>query len=377
MKKILLPCIAIIAFVSGLQRLAAQPSALYKWFDPASSPFSVIEGRGWQQNELAAPYDRLPQKMEQLVRPPVWGLSHNTAGEYINFKTNATTIVIRYKVAGNQAMPHMPATGVSGVDLYAKDQNGKWQWARGGYRFGDTIEYRFNNLPLFAVKAMCRLYLPLYNTVTWMNIGVPSDAEFAVLPASKEKPVVLYGTSIMQGACASRPGLAWPNILGRKLNKPIINLGFSGNGQLEDALISLMNETDAQLFVLDCMPNLSNRTKFSKEEVRQRIMTAVKSLRSKHAAMPILLTEHSGGLKDADMDSSLTNEFKSTSMILSTTFHEMVQAGIPHIYLLTDEAIGLGPESTVDGIHPNDIGMMQYAIAYEKIIRKILLQAKK
>lgn len=220
MKKILLPCIAIIAFVSGLQRLAAQPSALYKWFDPASSPFSVIEGRGWQQNELAAPYDRLPQKMEQLVRPPVWGLSHNTAGEYINFKTNATTIVIRYKVAGNQAMPHMPATGVSGVDLYAKDQNGKWQWARGGYRFGDTIEYRFNNLPLFAVKAMCRLYLPLYNTVTWMNIGVPSDAEFAVLPASKEKPVVLYGTSIMQGACASRPGLAWPNILGRKLNKP-------------------------------------------------------------------------------------------------------------------------------------------------------------
>ncbi|WP_204331207.1 SGNH/GDSL hydrolase family protein [Proteus mirabilis] len=50
---------------------------------------------------------------------------------------------------------------------------------------------------------------------------------------------------------------------------------------------------------------------------------------------------------------------------------------MPHIYLLTDEAIGLGPESTVDGIHPNDIGMMQYAIAYEKIIRKILLQAKK
>ncbi len=353
------------------QDLIAQQATVYQWFDPAASTLPVIGGRGWQDG-LGASYDRLPQKMEKLVRLPLWNLSHNTAGEYIDFKTTATTIVVKYKVTGNQAMPHMPATGVSGVDLYAKDIHGNWQWARGSYRFGDTIEYRFTHLLPPGKEARFRLYLPLYNTISWMNIGVPADALFAAIPVSSEKPIVVYGTSIMQGACASRPGLAWTGILGRKINKPVVNLGFSGNGQLETPLIDLMNEIDAAVFVLDCMPNLTNRTRFSKEEVQQRIVAAVKDLRAKHAATPILLVEHCGGLAGSDMDSTMTNEYSNASLLLSETFHNLVKEGATHIYLLTSKAIGFDTESTVDGTHPNDRGMMQYAVAYEKIIREIM-----
>lgn len=102
-----------------------------------------------------------------MVRPAVWDLGRNSAGEYISFKTSATSLVVRYKVTGSMAMPHMPSTGVSGVDLYARDVNGVWQWARGIYHFGDTIEYRFDNLSLSAKEEEFRLYLPLYNTVSW------------------------------------------------------------------------------------------------------------------------------------------------------------------------------------------------------------------
>ncbi len=362
-------------FVCNWQSLYAQTTSSLKWFDPAASSFPVIEGRGWH-TALAKPYDRLPAKAEKTVRTDVWRLSQNTAGEYISFKTNATSIVVRYKVTGGQAMSHMPATGVSGVDLYARDVNGQWRWAKANYRFGDTCEYRFSNLSLSAKEEEFRLYLPLYNTVSWMNIGVNAAATFTAFAVSNEQPIVVYGTSIMQGACASRPGLAWTNILGRKIDRPIINLGFSGNGQLEQPLIDLMNEQDAKLFVLDCMPNLHDKKEFSKEEIQQLIKTSVNGLQAKHPQTPILLVEHCCKLAVTNMDTALVNKYKWVSDILTASFDSMQKSGIKNIFLLTGEAIGFDAESTVDGTHPNDIGMMKYATAYENIIGKIFKEEK-
>ncbi len=346
-----------------------------KWFDPANSSFAVIDGRGWQ-NELAYPYDRLSLKAEKMVSTALWNLSHNTAGCYINFKTSASTIVVRYKAKGNLAMPHMPATGVSGVDLYARDIDGNWQWARGTFSFGDTIEYRFSNLSLSSKEDEFRLYLPLYNTVSWMSIGVSAETSFNFIPISNELPIVAYGTSIMQGACATRPGLAWTNILGRNLDRSIINLGFSGNGQLEKPVIDLISEIDAQLYILDCMPNLVDSNKFSREEIQQRIFSSVHGLQGKHPETPVLLTEHCCGVPKTEMDTSLLKKYKWSSNVLAEAFAILKKDGVKNIYLLTDEAIGFNEENTVDGTHPNDIGMMKYAKAYEKIIREILKEEK-
>lgn len=344
-----------------------------KWFNPIESNYPVIEGRGWQ-TDLANPYDRLPAKAEKTVRTAVWDLSKNTAGEYLNFKTSSKTIIIRYVVKGNLSLPHMPSTGVSGIDLYARDVNGIWQWAKGSFRFGDTCEYKFTNLALSAKEEEFRLYLPLYNTVSWLTIGVPANASFNAYELSNEQPIVLYGTSIMQGGCASRPGLAWANILGRKIDRPIINLGFSGNGQLEQPLIDLMNEQQAKLFVLDCMPNLSDKQKFA--DLPNRITNAISSLQSKHPQTPILLTEHCCGAAITNMDTAMINKYQWSSNMLSATYDSLIKNGVKNIYLLTTSAIGFDAESTVDGTHPNDIGMMKYAEAYEQIIRKIFNETK-
>ena len=216
------------------------------------------------------------------------------------------------------------------------------------------------------------MFLPLYNTIKWLNIGVTAKSTFSLLPVNNEPALVLYGTSIMQGACASRPGLAWTNILGRKLNMPISNLGFSGNGRLEPPLIDLMNETNAKLFVLDCQPNLRDRKVYTEEDIRHRIISSVRSLQSKHPQTPILLVEHSRGLPFVNMDTALSLKYQWTSKILANTFSTLKRDGVKNIYLLTATDIGFERESTTDGTHPNDIGMIKYADAYEKKIRKIL-----
>ncbi|MHA4847322.1 SGNH/GDSL hydrolase family protein [Flavitalea antarctica] len=363
-------CLFLVILLASWKTCFSQSPENYKSWDPAASKVPVIDGRAWH-NELAMPYDRLPAKAEKTVRPEVWRLSHNSAGEYIRFRSDASEIVIRYKVTGNKSMNHMPATGVSGVDLYALDVNGNWHWVRGSFSFGDTVVYKFNNFFSTIPVKEFRLYLPLYNTPEWMKIEVPTNNTFDPIPVSDEKPIVLYGTSIMQGACASRPGLAWGNILGRRLGKKVINLGFSGNGRLEQPLIDLINETDASLFVLDCQPNLHDRKTYTANEISERIRTSVTNMRKAHPQTPVLLVEHCCGLPGVNMDTSFISRYSWTSDILSNTFKLLKGSGVKNIYLLTADDIGFDSESTVDGTHPTDIGMMKYAQAYEKVIRKI------
>jgi lysophospholipase L1-like esterase len=346
---------------------------LYKWWNAGTTNI-IVEGQAWQKG-LANQFDRLPQRVKDEVSPALWNLSQNNAGEYIRFKTNAAEIIVRYGVSGALSMPHMPSTGVSGVDLYAKNTDGTWSWAPGKYSFRDTIEYHYNNLAPGNAEEFY-LYLPLYNTVKWFSIGVPQKATFDLQPATNRKPIVVYGTSIVQGACASRPGLAWTSILGRKLNRTIINLGFSGNGKLEKSIIDLMTEIDAEVYVLDCIPNLTANYKLSDEEIKRRINDAVKELQSKKSA-PIILVEHSGGAAKNYLDTARATEYKNSSQLLADAFAGLKKQGIKNIYLLTGKEIGIDINGTVDGLHPNDIGMMAYANAYENILKKILRTTKK
>src|SRR5262252_9836744 len=73
-----------------------------------------IEGQGWKDVKL--PFDRLPAKAEKLVRKEVWGLSQHAAGIAVRFQTDAREISARWTLTSkNLALPHMPATGVSGL----------------------------------------------------------------------------------------------------------------------------------------------------------------------------------------------------------------------------------------------------------------------
>lgn len=363
----------LITFLFSLFTFFTSAQTKLVWWKPSDSSFPVIDGQAWS-NEMRDTIQRFPPRAEANVRKAVWNLSRNSAGLSIRFVSNADQIVVRYKVTGAINMPHMPSTGVSGVDLYGIDSDGNWQWANGKYSFKDTVQYVFAQLRpndnYHKLGREYRLFLPLYNSVRNLEIGVPEGSLFKVLPQRLEKPIVVYGTSIAQGACATRPGMAWTNILSRKLDRTVINLGFSGNGRLEKEVVALMNEIDAKVFVLDCLPNLIVPI-VDHQELQKRIVESVKALRAKHPNTPILLTDHDGYTEGYLMPHRQPL-FEDANKDLHAAMTQLANEKITSVYSLPISDINIDHEGMVDGTHPNDIGMMRYAEAYEKKLREIM-----
>ncbi|WP_353133861.1 SGNH/GDSL hydrolase family protein [Pseudopedobacter sp.] len=339
------------------------------WNNPQNHTQNIVQGTGWPK-ELKGTYNRLPERIKPEARKPVWNLSLQSAGNYIEFKSDAKYLEVKYIVEKKDyAMPHMPSTGVSGLDLYLKNGD-SWLWEPGKYNFKDTITYKFDNIDITQERVF-RLYLPLYNQVTWLEIGSPKGKKFTFLPLNPDKPIVVYGTSIAQGACASRPGLAWTSLLGRYMNQNIINLGFSGNGILDKPIVDIISEIDAKLFILDNMPNLDDSSRFPESDVKERVFYAIQKIRKNHPKTPILLTQHSGGNTALVIEKQRNDAFHRINDIILKCYTE-VRKSDNNIYFLNTKSINMGIDSTVDGLHPNDIGMVEHAKAYEKLISQIL-----
>ena len=325
-----------------------------------------VEGKGWTNTNRY--YSRLPGKAEGIVREPVWNLSQHSAGMTVRFATDAQAIHVKYTLFSDRlAMPHMPATGVSGLDLYARDTEGIDRWAAVVFPREQEIEQPIAE-KMRAGQRQYTIYLPLYNGVETLEIGTEEGVLFEPVAPRDEKPIVFYGTSIMHGACASRPGLAIPAILGRRLNRPTINLGFSGNGRMEPEVGALLAELDPCAFAIDCLPNMNE------EMITERAVPLIKQLRSTHPGTPILLVE----------DRSFTNtrffperehRHRTNRMALRAAFQQLQEEGIDHLfYLQGEDLLGRDGEAATDGSHPNDLGMVRYADAYEPALRALLQQ---
>ena len=335
------------------------------WYDPQ---LWGVEGRGWQQT--ARYYDRLPSRAEDSVRGAVWDLSRHSAGMTVRFQTAATDIHVRYRLLLSRlAMPHMPATGVSGVDLYVRDAAGVDRWLTVSMPQAQKVQSKLVggvDPAAGGAKRLFTLYLPLYNGVEELEIGVPTGAEFSPEPPRSEKPLVFYGTSIMHGACASRPGMSITGILGRRLNRPVINLGFSGNGRMEKEVGNFLAEVDAAVYVVDCLPNMQAA------EIRQRAVPLVEQLRRARPETPILLVEdRTYGY--AHLRKASRQRQRESRLALREALGRLAAAGLSRLYYLSGSGLlGSDGEATTDGSHPNDLGMVRYADAYEPILREIL-----
>ena len=325
-----------------------------------------VEGKGW--NETKKFFDRLPAKAEGFVRDQVWNLSRDSAGMCFRFVSDSPNIYVRYELSRESlSMTHMAATGHSGVDLYAQDGMGIDRWVavvRPGKQKMDTTLAK----DLAPGSRRYTLYLPLRNGVESLEIGVVRGQSFTALSPRNEKPIVFYGTSIMHGACASRPGMAFPSILGRRLRRPIINLGFAGNGRMEIEVGSLLVELNPCVFVIDCLPNMNEST------VSERAIPLVKKIRETHEKTPILLVEDRS-FTSTRFFPARKQRHQKNRIALKNAFKELQNLGIKNIFYLDgDNLLGQDGEAATDGSHPSDLGMVRYADAYEPALRAILRQ---
>ncbi len=326
-----------------------------------------LEGQGW--TDVKEPFDRFPAKAEKLVRPPVWGLSRHSTGLCVRFVTEATTLHAQWTVTNkNLAMPHMPATGVSGLDLYVRMPTGKWQWVANGRPTAPTTSTRLADR-IFEGEKEFLLYLPLYNGVSSVEIGLPKGATLRkadAYPADRAKPIVFYGTSITQGGCASRPGMVHTSILGRRFQRPTINLGFSGNGTLDLPIASLLGELDAAVYVLDCLPNLSP------EQVAERTAPFVTELRKHKPHAPIVLVEDRV-YTNAPALPALAQRNATSHSANRKAYEQLKSAGDSYLYYIEgNKLLGDDGEGTVDGSHPTDLGFLRQADAFAEVLGPIL-----
>lgn len=260
----------------------------------------------------------------------------------------------------NLALPHMPATGVSGVDVYQRTPQG-WRFVRNGRPSGITNEVQVSLQP----GSESLIYLPLYNGTAMIEIGVPKGETLSTAPARPSgqiKPIVFYGGSSLQGACASRPGMAFTAIAGRLVDAPIINLGFSGSGKMELALCDLVAEIEASVYVVDSLGNMGE------DLIRERVEPFLRALRQRRSQTPILLAEFwtAAAMEAPDAKSRLLrgiyDKLKAEDPGLWANLH----------YLSAQEMLGQDNEGTVDGTHPNDLGMMRKGQFLSAVLQRLL-----
>lgn len=329
---------------------------------------SVFPLYGKVVEETSARYERLPASLEGVVRDPVWYLGRNSAGLFIRFRSNSTAIYARWESTFNNSMTHMTDTGTKGLDLYALCEGG-WRHVCSAQPQGALSE-RTIIANMDPVEREYMLYLSLYDGVKSLEIGVDKGATLdlpAVDSPSREKPVVMYGTSILQGGCANRPGMAHTNILSRRLDREVINLGFSGQALLDMEIAHYMASVeDPGLFVLDYAPNAYAHLIDEKGEDFFRV------IRDAHPDVPVIFIEDVI-FPHTVFDNKIREEVTLKNEAQKRLFRKLKKSGEKKIYYIGAEGmIGDDGEATVDAIHFTDLGAMRYVDHVLPVIRKAL-----
>ncbi len=323
----------------------------------------TIEGMGWMSE--IDDYTRLPDKFKETVTENVWSLSRHSASIHIRFKVKNTNFIsARWTLRGNNSMAHMTDQAVNGLDLYVL-KNGKWTFAGPG-KPGNGLKHEalINKGFELEDETECMVYLPLYNGITTLELGFSPNAEVKKVAPLPNKPLVLYGTSILHGCSASRSGMSFPSMLGRRFNSPVVNLGFSGNGWTEAYFGNIMAEIDASVYVIDCLPNMG---RFSTQEITERTIALVRKLKTLRPQTPIVLVE----------DRTYTNfkskpSFNNRRVALKAAYDSLLKETSELYYVYGEDLLGNDNEATVDGSHPSDLGMYRYFLALEPVLEGVL-----
>lgn len=348
MKRILLT-----AFIALISLSASAQTPQIEYHDASEFPLF-----GKISEDTPTRYQRLPGYMESTTRPPVWGLSKNSAGLYIRFKAEGSmALYFKWKPMRNNHMTHMADTGTKGLDLYALSDDFGWRYLRCARPKDQEFEAK---LVCGKAPREYMLYLPLYDGITSLQIGIEKGGVLSqpeIMSPNNVKPVIMYGSSILQGGCASRPGMAHTNILARMLDREVINLGFSGNAKIDYEIAEFMaSHKDPGVFVLDYVPNCTADMIDEKAELFFRI------IRDAHPDVPVVFVQNAV-LHGTDIfDKGAERIVKAKNDAQLRLYEKLKKAGEKKIYFVYgDGMLGNDGEATVDGTHFTDLGMKRYA----------------
>ncbi|HEU0110245.1 MAG TPA: SGNH/GDSL hydrolase family protein [Flavisolibacter sp.] len=308
-------------------------------------------------------YHRLDTSLYPGFPAAVKKLLTNSAGLAISFKTNSTVIAAKWCVSKARPASNLNPIADKGLDIYIK-RNGKWQFAGVGRPTAECnrsimVENMDNE------EKECLVYLPLYDELISLEIGITPGASITLLSSPFTKRVLIYGSSIVQGASASRPGLAYPAQLSRATGLNFLNMGLSASAKMEKEVADAVAATPAEAYILDCVPNSSP------EQIKERTVYLVEQIRKTQSTAPIIIMQ-SIIREHGYFNKKVGERVKQQNIEIKKQFEVLQKKGIKNLYFIpADNLTGHDHEASADGIHPTDLGFYRMVQEMQPVLIKI------
>jgi hypothetical protein len=302
-------------------------------------------------------YNDMPGTVKKLLT--------NSAGLAVAFKTDGNIISAKWSTARSQPGGNMTDIMARGLDLYIK-RDGAWEFAAVGKPASgknSTTAVLIDNME--EGEKECLLYLPLYDETTSLEIGTSAGRYIEPIPNPFRGKVIIYGSSITQGASATRPGMAYPSRMARSLGVDFINLGLSGSGKMERAVADMITDIEADAYILDCAANPSP------EQISERTEYFVSAIRERHPDAPIIMIE-SVVRESGNFDTKIEDRVREQNRTFKNEYLALKSSGVTDLFYIEGALLGTDHEGTVDGVHPNDLGFDRMLRIIEPKIQKVL-----
>lgn len=354
MKKFLLSLLMVLISASG-----ASAAKKVKYYNAAD--MSVVckpqPGKDIYSRVDAGKYPQLSPKAAYYLSFPT--------GIAVRFKTNSKFIDAKWETNDSLNLSNCSPVAVKGLDIYIK-KDGKWMFAGIGKPRYTGKKHSGNMVAnMDTTMKECMVYLPTFMELYKLEIGVDPEAKMEYKPGYVRAPIVAIGSSFTHGVSASRPGMAWPAQLSRRLGLDVANYGTSGIQKMETFYADVLADTDADMFVLDCFSNPTP------EEIHQRIAPFVEIIRRKHPNTPLVFLQTF--TRETDNFDIGKRNFEAKKRKAAEEEMAKLMAKDKHIYFINPGLYaGDDHESSADGVHPTDMGYQRAVLNMEPHIRKIM-----
>ncbi len=337
------------------------------FFDVRRPPFTIHGAYNPTTEEY---YHRLPTEVGKNTSAKVAGLERESSGISVRFSTDSSYVAIKAEFVSVGKNSHIPLAESAGFDLYV-DSSYDSRYS-GVFLPPMTMvtnnEYEYESLlPIKGERKMrgFTINFPIHSVVKNLYVGLQNDSKLDVeVPYLDIAPIVIYGSSIVHGTAATRPGLTYTNMLRRKLNIDVFNFGFSGNAKGEDAIISYLRDLPMSVFVLDYDHNAPNPEHLGNTHLR-----AYQRFREVRPDIPFIMVSSPNVITNRNWGKKIYSERRS---VIIDTYKYAIEKGDKHVYYVDGEGFFLGHEEndcTMDAIHPNDMGFSKMADVMANVIK--------
>lgn len=334
------------------------------WYDVRQAPFSL---HGFHEPQTMPFFCRLPLDVAKATSEEVDLLSRESAGGRVRFSTDSPYIAIRVKYLVVGRSSHLTLVSSAGFDLYTDGEFGSRyiKELRMSYKMEDSYEQI-----AYLEGSFMRSYtinFPVHSVVEKVEIGLKPGATLKeAMPYRNLNPILFYGSSIVHGTAASRPGCIYPAVISRELNMDFRNIGFSGNAKGERATAEWMATLPMSVFVSDYDYNAP-----TVEHLEKTHHALYETIREKNPDVPyIMITRPDYWTRAREYDHILDRRD-----VIMRSYIKARESGDKNVYFIDGMSFFATEhqyEMTMDGIHPNDAGFLKMADGIGCVIKHAL-----